>query len=354
MAAFFGTGLHRVRFLVMLQRAVSEKSEKGGFGMTTRERLAEVLRQNPDEFCSGQALADKLGLSRAAVHKAALALQAHGWQIEAVPRRGYRLRASGDVLDAETLGPWPAPAFFYDTIDSTNAAAKAMALGPEHAPHGTLLLAARQTCGSGRRGRPFFSPLGGLYMTILLRPGPTPCEALSITGSAAVAVCRAVKCLCGIDLSIKWVNDLYYKGKKVCGILTQAAADLDTGAMEWVAVGIGLNLAVPGDAFGPELSHVAGSLYPSGTSPVARATLAGEIGRELLTMCPAFDYLEEYRRLCFVPGHWVTVTDQNETYSARALSIDDAGHLVVEAAGGRQIALRHEEVSIRPVVLKKG
>ncbi|MCI2046495.1 MAG: biotin--[acetyl-CoA-carboxylase] ligase [Faecalibacterium sp.] len=319
--------------------------------MTTRQQLLEALRTQPDCFCSGQALADRLGISRAAVHKAATALQAQGWQIEAVPRKGYRLGSGADVLSAEALGPWPAPALFYDTIDSTNAAAKALAADAARAPHGTLLVAAQQTAGSGRRGRQFISPVGGVYFTLLLRPAHTAADSLSITCSAAVAVCRAVEKLCGISLSIKWVNDLYYQGKKVCGILTEAAANLDTGLLEWVAVGIGLNLAVPQAAFGPALCQTAGSLYPAGACPVSRAALAGEIARQLLASCPAFDDLAEYRARCFVPGHWVTVVGAEGTFSARAVSIDDIGRLVVETSAGRCLALRHEEVSIRPVLL---
>ena len=97
-----------------------------------------------------------------------------------------------------------------------------------------------------------------------------------------------------------------------------------------------------------ELARRAGSLYPGGPAPVSRAALAGAIARELLSLCPAFDCLDEYRARCFVPGHWVTVCTGAETYAAKALFIDDAGRLVVEREGGRQIALQHGEVSIRP------
>ena len=97
-----------------------------------------------------------------------------------------------------------------------------------------------------------------------------------------------------------------------------------------------------------ELALRAGSLYPGGPAPVSRAALAGAIARELLSLCPAFDCLDEYRARCFVPGHWVTVCTGAETYAAKALFIDDAGRLVVEREGGRQIALQHGEVSIRP------
>ena len=144
------------------------------------------------------------------------------------------------------------------------------------------------------------------------------------------------------------MNDLYYQGRKVCGILTEAGTDMESGQLEWLVVGIGLNLTTSPADWPEELARTAGSLYPGGPAPVSRAVLAGAIARELLTLCPAFDCLDEYRARCFVPGHWVTVCTGAETYAAKALFIDDAGRLVVEREGGRQVSLQHGEVSIRP------
>ena len=183
---------------------------------------------------------------------------------------------------------------------------------------------------------------------MVLRPPLPAANAQTATIGAAVAVCRAVQTLCGLELAIKWVNDLYYKGKKVCGILTEAGTDLESGQLEWLVVGIGLNLTTTAEDFPPELAAKAGSLYPGGPAPVSRAALAGAIGRELLALCPGFECLDEYRARCFVPGHWVTVCTGTETYAAQALSIDDIGRLVVQREGGRTEALRCGEVTIRP------
>ena len=163
-----------------------------------------------------------------------------------------------------------------------------------------------------------------------------------------MAVARAVQKLCGIELGIKWVNDLYYQGKKVCGILTEAGTSVESGLLEWLVVGIGLNLTTTPADWPEELARTAGSLFPGGPAPVGRAALAGAIARELLALCPAFDCLDEYRSRCFVPGHWVTVCTAAETYAARAIAIDDNGALLVEREGGRRAALQHGEVSIRP------
>ena len=293
---------------------------------TTRQALLQALSAAEGAYISGQQLAQQLGVSRAAVHKAAAALTAQGYALEAASRRGYRL-LGGDPFCAEAVGPYPAPVQVYDTLESSNRTAKLLAL--DGAPHGTLVLTAHQSAGRGRLGRVFESPSGkGVYLSVLL--------------------CRAVQELCGLELGIKWVNDLYYQGKKVCGILTEAGTDLESGRLEWLVVGIGLNLTATAADWPPELAEKAGSLYPGGPAPVSRAALAGAIARHLLALCPAFDCLDEYRARCFVPGHWVTVCTGTETYAAKALAIDEEGRLVVQRENGRPQALRCGEVTTRP------
>ena len=317
---------------------------------STKQALLQALSAAEGSYISGQQLAQRLGVSRAAVHKAAAALSAQGYTLEAVSRRGYRL-VGGDPFCVEAAGDYPAPIHLYDRLESSNQTAKRLALSG--APHGTLVLTNQQSAGRGRMGRKFESPAGqGIYLSLLLRADIPAADAQTVTVSAAVAVCRAVKALCGLELSIKWVNDLYYHGKKVCGILTEAGADLESGRLEWLVVGIGLNFTTPPEAFPAELRRLAGSLFPGGPAPVSRVALAAAIARELLTLCPAFDCLEEYRARCFVPGHWVTVCTGRETYAALALSIDDAGRLVVRRENGREEALQHGEVSIRPTKIE--
>ena len=313
---------------------------------TTRQALLQALSAAEGAYISGQQLAQQLGVSRAAVHKAAAALTAQGYALEAASRRGYRL-LGGDPFCTEAVGPYSAPVQLYDTLESTNRTAKLLAL--EGTAHGTLVLAGGQTAGRGRLGRSFASPAGkGVYCSVVLRPPLPAANAQTATIGAAVAVCRAVQMLCGLELAIKWVNDLYYKGKKVCGILTEAGTDLESGQLEWLVVGIGLNLTSRPEDWPEELRPIAGSLYPGGPAPVSRAALAGEIARQLLALCPDFDCLDEYRARCFVPGHWVTVCAETETYAAKALAIDEEGRLVIQRENGRQEALRCGEVTTRP------
>ena len=319
--------------------------------VSTRQALLQALSAAGGSYVSGQQLAETLGVSRAAVHKAAAALTAQGYALEAAPRRGYRL-AGGDPFCTEAIGDYPAPIYLYDTLESSNRTAKLLAL--DGAPHGTLVLTAHQSAGRGRLGRRFESPAGkGVYCSVLLRPEIPAANAQTATISAAVAVCRAVKKLCGLELAVKWVNDLYYQGRKVCGILTEAGTDLESGQLEWLVVGIGLKCNVVVNhhvelSEEEKMARKAGSLYPGGPAPVSRAALAGAIARELLALCPAFDCLDEYRARCFVPGHWVTVCAETETYAAKALAIDEEGRLVIQRENGRQEALRCGEVTTRP------
>lgn len=319
--------------------------------MGTKQELLSRLAAQPGRAVSGQELAEALGVSRAAMHKAAAALRAEGWPIQAQPGRGYTLAAGADLLSGSAVRaacPELAGVELHETLCSTNQRAKELALAG--CPHGTLVLAGGQTGGRGRLGRSFVSPAGkGVYMTLVLR-GPLPgAGALALTCAAAVAVCRAVQNTCGRTLAIKWVNDLFYGGRKVCGILTEAGFSLESGALDWAAVGIGLNLTATAADLGPELAGTAASLFPGGPAPCGRAELAGAICAELLGMAPAFDCLPEYRARSLVLGHWLTVWEPGgASYAARALSIDQEGRLLVQLPGGGRRALRSGEVQVRP------
>ena len=168
---------------------------------STKQALLAALSAAEGGYISGQHLAEALGVSRAAIHKAALALTAQGYALDSAPRRGYRL-AGGDPFCAEAVGEYPAPIYLYDTLESSNLTAKQLALAG--APHGTLVLAGQQKAGRGRLGRRFESPAGkGVYCSLLLRPTLSAADAQTATIAAAVSVARAVKALCGLELGIK-------------------------------------------------------------------------------------------------------------------------------------------------------
>lgn len=158
-----------------------------------------------------------------------------------------------------------APIYIFETTDSTNIRAKSLARSG--AEDGTLVLAEKQTAGRGRRGKSFFSPKGGgLYMSLVLRPGEGSCDIQLLTIAAATAVCLSLEKLAGIKPQIKWVNDIYLDEKKLCGILCEKNSDTDA-----VIVGIGINLA--GEVFPQELEGIACAL----NAPVSRNELAAAV-----------------------------------------------------------------------------
>ena len=252
---------------------------------------------------------------------------------------------SGEELAA--LLPACPSVIVLEEAPGTNLLAKQRAAAG--APHGSLWLAHRQTAGVGRRGRAFASPRGGLYFSILLRPGgadfPAPGQ---VTAAAAVAVCRAAASLCGRELSIKWVNDLLWKNKKCCGILAEAGWQGDKP--QYYVVGIGLNYASDPAAFPPEVAALATSLFPDGQVPAGSAQLVAAIYTELLALwqqLPQTGYMQEYRRRSALqPGQALTVL-ADPPYAATAMDIDDEARLLVQAEDGRQAWLYSGEISVR-------
>ena len=230
----------------------------------------------------------------------------------------------------------------YDCLPSTNDTAKLLA--QNGAPQGTAVLARGQTAGRGRQGRAFFSPPGaGLYLTAVVRPTAPQLELL--TAAAAVATARAVEDACGLWVQIKWVNDLYRRGKKLCGILTEAALGPD-GAPDDAVVGIGVNLLDAG--FPPELAGRATSLAREG-APCDPNRLAAAVLDRLGQVCaqqPA-EFLEEYRARSCVLGKRVWVqAGAGECYEAVAQAIDSRARLVVRTPDGRICTLCAGEVHL--------
>ncbi len=315
---------------------------------SVKEKMRALLFARAGSPVSGEEAAGQLGVSRAAVWKAMEALRAEGLPIEAGRGRGYSLSPQSDILCEEALRPWLPEAAIrvLEETDSTNREAKRWAL--EGAPHGALVVAERQSAGRGRLGRSFASPPGGLYMSLVLRPEAQQPGLGLLTAATAVAVCRAAAALCERELSIKWVNDLFYEGKKCCGILTEGVAGLECGGFDYLVTGIGINFSTKEADFPKELRPVAGSLFPAAAPPVTRARLAAQIRQNLLDGFEKLadkTFLEEYRRRNFVPGHRVQVLAR-EPYEAEALLIDDEARLVVRSKAHGTEALSAGEVSV--------
>ena len=281
--------------------------------MAVREKALELLAASGT--VEGAKLARELGVSRNAVWKVMNSLRQDGYEIEAVTNRGYRLVSAPDRLSEAEIRRWlTGPGAvreleIHGLLDSTNNRAKALAAAG--AVHGTAVIADSQSGGKGRLGRSFFSPEhSGVYMTVILRPDCTPDKAGLLTSLAAVAAARAVEKVSGVDVKIKWVNDLYRNEKKICGILTEGGLGLEAGRLEYAAVGIGIN--VNRMEFPPELREIATSVGNETGTSHDRNRLIAEILNELDSLYGDLEtgvFLEESRRRSNVIGREVTVIE---------------------------------------------
>ncbi len=231
------------------------------------------------------------------------------------------------------------PLYVMPLLSSTNTTARALAA--DGAVEGTAVVAAAQSAGRGTRARAFFSPQGGVYMSVVLRPRAE--DVPLITSCAAVAVARAIERLCPLEVRIKWVNDLYLGARKVCGILTEAGV---TPSDTFVVLGIGVNVAAVD--FPPELSAIATSLGNEGCA-VDRAALIAAILEEWTALYAAIgtrQFLAESRRRSCVLGKAITVSYNNAVFAAHAVDITVDGHLLIEKPDGERLTLQSGEVSI--------
>ena len=235
-------------------------------------------------------------------------------------------------------------------ISSTNTVLKRMA--EEGAEEGLCLIAEEQTAGKGRMGRSFYSPAGsGLYMSVLLRPKLSATDAVNITACAAVAVAEAIESLAPVQARIKWVNDVYVEGRKVCGILTEASLDSATAAVNYLVVGIGINTRPPEGGFPADLQKIAGSVFGEEETPELRCRLAAAVLDRLLGYYEHLQerpWLEEYRKRSLVTGKEIRVLmPGKEPENGTAIGIGDDFSLLMQMEDGTLRRLNSGEVSIR-------
>ncbi len=361
--------------------------------MTTKQKVHALLTDADRGYVSGEDLAGLCGVSRTAIWKAIASLREDGCVVDAVTNRGYRITSEPDVLDSEEiakelkrLGTEPGVVCAFKTIDSTNTEAKRRAAeaGAFRGPDGTLTKAGallhralfasgEQTAGRGRMGRPFVSPSGtGVYFSLVFSPSRGVENPSLMTATAAVAVCRAVECCYGVPCEIKWVNDVFAGGKKICGILTEGISNFETGRIEAAIVGIGINIKE--GSFPPKLARVAGSIEGAcaakntaaardgsntdKSNTVTRNELVAHVVHELLAAYDAADkgddgysaVIAEYRKRSFLIGQTLFVNPaagmSGTPYRAKVLDVDDGAGLVVQLENGTKRTLHSGEVSL--------
>jgi BirA family biotin operon repressor/biotin-[acetyl-CoA-carboxylase] ligase len=304
--------------------------------------ILAFLAEGGDEYTSGAALSDKLGLSRTAVWKHVETLRGLGYRIEAIPSRGYRLTEVPDRLTSLELDPLLSTRDIgltlhaLDRVDSTNTVA--FKLAQDGALHGEVVVAEEQTDGKGRRGRKWSSPRGkNLYFSVILRPELPPARASELTLVAAVALAETLRDA-GVKAEIKWPNDVQVAGKKIAGILTELSAD--TEKVHFVIVGVGVNLnSEPGD-FPADLRDVATSLKVARGQRVLRALFTAALWTRLEQWLDRHaqegfgPVREAWRSLSATVGQEVLVKSEAKELRGVAEDIDEQGALLVRRADG--------------------
>ncbi|MCH4184617.1 MAG: biotin--[acetyl-CoA-carboxylase] ligase [Eggerthellaceae bacterium] len=324
---------------------------------SVRDCVVRILQDHQGSYVSGESIAQQLGVSRAAVWKAITSLRESGIEIQAVRNRGYQLAPTVDLLTTNGvisyLNDEVASLLHLNVVastTSTNTVLKQQA--DSGAPEYTALVAGEQTQGKGRRGRPFYSPGDtGIYLSILLRPKMSSMfNPADLTCAAAVAVARAIEETTHIEAQIKWVNDVYVNGFKICGILTEAASDLESQTIDYAIPGIGVNLYAPADGFPSNCAHKAGYILDTPKAGL-RDHLAASILNQFVSLYldgSRGSYLDEYRQRSFLIGKEIDILAQDGSARvAKALSIGDDLSLLVKYNDGSEQRLTTGEVSIR-------
>lgn len=324
--------------------------------MTVKEAVLIALKKNKGSYTSGEELSKNMNVSRTAVWKAITSLREEGHKIQAVTNKGYMLIDKNDLVNEAALrAALPEKyrhndIYIYDTIESTNTSARQLALNG--APHGTIVMAHMQTGGKGRLGRSFFSPREGIYLSLIIKPDFDLSLSGLITTAAAVAVSDSIEKVCGQAAQIKWVNDIYVSDKKVCGILSEGMTDFETGQIENIIIGIGINTST--DGFPKDLLSIVGAVE----GDYSRSALTAEVISKLLDMISNMNdrsFIDDYKNKSLVIGKDITVykgiykNDPSEVPSrhAHGLDIDSNGGLVVIYSDGTRETLTSGEISVR-------
>jgi BirA family biotin operon repressor/biotin-[acetyl-CoA-carboxylase] ligase len=322
----------------------------------TRELLMNDLKAAAGTWVSGRLLGERLAMSRSAVWKQVRALKEEGYLIEASPRKGYRLRDLPDLLlireirdglATRVLGRGEAR---YDLrTDSTNRLAKELAA--QGAPEGTLVVAEEQVSGRGRMGRGWFSPpLLGIYASLILRPPLPPHEAPRMTLLSSVAVAEALLELTSLDVKIKWPNDILVQGRKIAGILTEISTGMDS--VEYMIVGLGMNVNIPADGFPAEIRQQATSILAETGVLFSRVAL---LRRCLETYEAYYDrfkasgfdpVMQRWKELTDMTGRRIMVRTVGRQHVGKVVDFDPEGFLVLRDDRGESIRVFSGDVTL--------
>lgn len=336
-------------------RALQRFNSMKGVYILLKNRVFYSLEQQKGNIVTGGQLASSLGVSRNAIWKAIRLLQDDGNEIVSIRNKGYILMNTNDTLFEKTIRDDLRTTFIgqkmklLPVVHSTNQYLKE--LDTADAENGYVVIANEQNSGRGRRGRTFLSPKGeGIYLSILLKLDKERQDVRLLTICAAVAVSRAIENKCGISAEIKWVNDIFCKGKKVCGILTEAILSAELQELSTVIVGIGINTG----SVQLEINDIATSIGEITGIRGIRNSLIAEVLNQFETVYLDYigrgeksDILKYYESRLFIIGTQVLVTSLEDSYVATVLGIDDMGALVVKDERGNIQNISTGEIKLK-------
>jgi BirA family biotin operon repressor/biotin-[acetyl-CoA-carboxylase] ligase len=323
--------------------------------MTVDARILTALRAAPGGLPAAE-LAERVGLTRSALHVRLEELRALGYGMEASPHRGCRLTSAPDLLHADDLlsrlGPTQVIGrdirVFQETTSTNDVAEK---LARDGVPEGVVVLAEAQSRGRGRLGRKWLSPARkGLWLSVLLRPR-LPLEAgTRLTVAAATALVRAIRQQVPLTPQIKWPNDVLVNGRKCAGVLTELSGEPD--AIHHAILGIGVDVNLTSEDFPPDLRRVATSLRAEVGQGVDRPALAARILRELdrdydRVRSGRFEEVaEEWEQLCTTIGRRVVVRTGDRLVEGCAEALDPEGALRLRTQHGHLERVTGGEVTV--------
>lgn len=324
--------------------------------MKNRDRVLQILYRKNGECVSSSEITGELGITRSAVFKIINELKKQGFDIESIHHRGYRLGNEKDIISPEIINEIIGKEGknrriqYFEKVDSTNTFAKKILMEGESYPD--IIIANEQEQGKGRLGREFYSPKGtGIYCSFILDPFIKIENSILVTVAASVAVSRAIEKVTKKDTRIKWINDIYIDDKKVCGILTEAVTDFETGIIGKIILGIGINFNTPSESFPDEITDRASSVFMDDTFGVTRNQLIAQLIIEIdecMNDIENDEIIRYYRNKSLVLGKMLEISyfGQEKPIQGKAVDIDRNGFLIIETKNGL-LTLNSGEVSIR-------
>lgn len=294
------------------------------------------LLEDSTNYVSGEEISNKFNVSRSAIWKHIKVLKESGYVIEGVSKKGYKLISSPDLLLEDRILENLNTSFIgrnvihYSTVNSTNESAKFIA---KKAVNGSIIIAEEQLGGKGRLGRAWISPKGGIWISIILKPEIEPIYGAKITQVAAAALVKTLKDI-NINALIKWPNDIYINEKKICGILTEMKCDMDR--IDYLIVGVGINVNVDEVDFSDEVKDIATSLKISENKTFDRAKILGAFLNEFESLYLKVINENDYSKVLEICRANSIILDKDAYLitslgkeKVRCLGIDDDGELII-------------------------